>query len=311
MLPMKAIWSQVVDFVRRRPVWFVTSAWLLLALTTFVCFATFVGGAARFYASLPPQHQWANYDRAAVDLLFPTFWVALLTAITSSVLLGLGFRAVASASVAIAWVCLIGGCTLRLSLIEKGPEQFLRYAGQQKFLVPWRYNPQGADSPSLSGFRVFLCPDLLLGLYDEGCHTPTQRLAIRPAEAGIDNFWEAKGIWKFSQIEVRPAGVRNGYQVSIGTISAQVPHRDRAIFYFKRFDPEGSLRCLVICYFGSCRRQTQIGDYILDYDADGSLSESNIVELDGLDQELVDTFLSDRDVKDKKLAKLMDSWVVP
>jgi hypothetical protein len=309
---MKAICFEVVDFLRKRPAWFVTSAWLLLMLTAFICFAALVGGATRTYTSLPPQHHWANYDRAAVHLLFLAFWVALLSAIASSVLLGLGFRTVASATVAIVWVCLIAGGALRLALVEEGPTRFLEYAGQQKFLVPWRYIPQGSDSPSLSGFYVFLCPDSLLGRYDEGCHTALQRLAIRPAEAGFEYFWEEKSIWKFSKIAMRPAAVRDGYQVSIGTIDAQGPNRKQAIF-FKRSDPVESVRCLVICVFGSCRRQAMMGRYILSYDASYLLSESTFVEWDGLEQKLAapETTFGDWDAIDQRLAKLVDAWVVP
>jgi hypothetical protein len=308
---MKSICFEVVDLLRKRTAWFVTSAWLLLLLTAFICFAAFVGGAARHYTSLPPQHHWANYDRAAVHLLFFVFWVALLTAIASSVSLGFGSRTVASASVAIVWVCLFAGGMLRLALVEKGPEQFLKYSGQQKFHVPWRYIPQGADSPSLSGFYLFF-PDSLLGPYDEGCRTAAQRVAIRPAEAGFEYFWEEKSIWKFSKIAMTPAGVRDGYQVSIGTIDAYGPHLKQAIF-FKRSDSVGSIRCLVICVFGSCRREALIGHYILSYDASYLLSESTFLKWDGLEQKLAapETTFGDWDAIDQRLAKLVDAWVVP
>ena len=307
---MKAICFEVVDFLRKRSAWFVTFAWLLLMLTAFICFAAGIGGAARAYTSLPPQHPWANYDRAAVHLLFLAFWVALLTAIVSSVSLGSGFRTVASASVAIAWICLIAGGALRLALIEEGPEQFLVYAGQQKFLVPWRYIPQGSDGPSLSGFHVFLCLDSLLARYDGGCQTAMQRLAIRPAEARFEYFWEENGIWKFSRMAMRPAGTRDGYQVFIGTIDAQ--NRKQAIF-LTRSDSVGSIRCLVICIFGSCRRQALMGRYILSHDASYLLSESTFVEWDGLEQKLAgpETTFGDWDAMDQRLAKLIDAWVVP
>lgn len=307
---MKAIFLEIADFLRKRPAWFVTSAWLLLLLTAFICFATFVGGAARYYASLPPQHHWANYDRAAVHLLFFAFWVALLTAIASSVSLGFGFRTAASALVATVWICLIAGGTLRLALVEEGPEQFLEYSGQQKFLVPWRYIPQESDSSSLSGFYVFLCPDSLLGEYDEGCHTAMQRIAIRPAHAGFEYFWEEKSIWKFSKIEMKPAGARDGYQVSVGTTAAQ-RHQIQAIF-FERPDSAGSTHCLVICVFGSCRRQALIGNNILSYDASYLLSETTFVEWDWLEQKLAppEATFGDWDAIDQRLARLVSSWIV-
>jgi uncharacterized membrane protein len=309
---MKAISFEVVAFLRKRPAWFVVSAWLLLLLTAFICFAAAVGDAARHYTSLPPQHHWANYDRAAVHLLFLAFWVALLTAIASSVSLGFGFRTAASALVATVWVCLIAGGTLRLALVAEGPEQFLVYSGQQKFLVPWRYIPQGSSSPSLSGFYVFMCPDSLLGEYDEGCHTAMQRLAIRPAQAGFEYFWEEKGIWKFGKIEMRPAGVRDGYQVSIGTTTASQRRQIQAIF-FERPASAGSTHCLVICVFGSCRRQALIGNNILSYDASYLLSEATFVEWDGLEQKLppLDTKFGDWDAIDQRLVRLVSFWIAP
>jgi len=306
---MKVVWYQIANFLSKKAVWFVIAAWLLLVPTLYAYLAMAVGAIN----VRGPQHEWANYDLAVVHLLILSFWIAPLTAFASSFLLGSGLRTIAAASVVVAWVCLIVGGTVRLALVERGPQQFLRYAGEQQFLVPWRYSPRGSDSPSRTGFYVFMCPDTLRGQYDRGCQTTKQRLTIRPAEAGFEYFWEEKRIWKFSQIEMKAAGARDGYQVQIGTIFLPEWHRERTIFYFGRTDSDGSPRSLVICDSGSCRRQTLIGHYILDYDANYLLSESTFVDWNGLEQKLSapETTFAQWDVIDRKLAALIDTWAVP
>ena len=106
-------------------------------------------------------------------------------------------------------------------------------------------------------------------------------------------------------------GFRDGYQVYIDTNPGR--RRKQTIFYFRRTDPEGNVRTLVICDSGSCQRQTQIGHYILDYDAKRSLSKSTFVMWDGWEQKLAapETNFADWDVMDKKLAALVDTWAVP
>jgi hypothetical protein len=298
----------MANFLHKKAVWFVIVAWLSLVPTLYAYLAMAIGAIN----VRGPQHEWANYDLAVVHLLILSFWVAPLTAFVSSFLLGSGLRATAAASVVVVWICLIVGGTVRLTLVERGPQQFLRYAGDQQFLVPWQYSPRGPDSPSRTGFYVFLCPDTLLGQYDRGCLTTRQRLTIHPAEAGFDNFWEENRIWEFSKIEMRPAGVRDGYQVQIGTIFLQEWQRERTIFYFRRTDSDDNPRSLVICDYGSCRRQTLIGHHILDYNANYLLSESTFVDWNGLEQKLAapETIFAEWDAIDKKLAALVDTWAV-
>lgn len=97
---MKAVWSQMADFLRRTPVWFVVAAWLLLPLTMYVRFVLEVGAIC-----IPgPQHEWANYDNAVIVLLYYSFWAALLAVLTSTVALGAGRRTIASAAVVVIWL---------------------------------------------------------------------------------------------------------------------------------------------------------------------------------------------------------------
>jgi hypothetical protein len=299
---MKAVWSQIADFLRKKPVWFVVAAWLLLVPTIFTRFALEVGAI-----DVPgPQHEWANYDQAVIVLLYYSFPLALLAALTWSIALGKGLRTIASASVVVIWLGLVSGGTLWLASIERGPQQYLRYAGQQQFFVPWQYNPRGSDSPSRSGFYVFLCLGSLLGIYDSPCHSAKQ-LTILPAETGFDS-WEER-IWQFRQNGMTHAGVRDGYQVYVDTLQAQGARRELTTFYFRRTDSEGKLRCQVICKSGPCQRQILIGRYILDY----RVSESTFVDWNGLEQKLAapETTFAEWDVIDKKLAALVDTWAVP
>lgn len=176
-----------------------------------------------------------------------------------------------------------------LAFMERGPQQFLRYAGQQQFLVPWQYGPRGSESPSRSGFYVFLCFGSLLGIYDSSCHSANQ-LTILPAETGFDS-WEER-IWQFRQNGMTRAGIRDGYQVYVDTIQAQGARPELTKFYYRRTDSEGKLQGLVICSSGSCQRQILIGRNILDY----RLPESSFIEWDELEQ---------------RLAALVNTWAAP
>jgi hypothetical protein len=286
---MKAILPQIADFLSQKPIWFVVTAWLLLVPTICAHFI-FEVGAIRFRG---PHHEWASYDRALGYLLYYSFWIALLAAIASTIALGQRRRALAAASVVAVWLGLTAGGASWLALVPKGPQHFVRYAGQQKFFVPWQYDPGGSESPSRGGFYVFLCFDSLLGKFEKTCHRAAQ-LTILPAETGFDS-WEER-TWQFRKGEMKPAGVRGGYQAYIDSIPAQGGRPELTTSYFRRINSQGQLRCLLICKSGSCQRQMLVGHFILDYVTDDLVLDSGFSERDELDQ---------------KLMALVSSWAVP
>jgi hypothetical protein len=82
---MKAVWSQIADFLRRKPV----CCRLVVAASDDVCPLRARG---RRNPHPRPQHEWANYYQAVVVLLYHSFSVALLAALTSTVALWAGQR---------------------------------------------------------------------------------------------------------------------------------------------------------------------------------------------------------------------------
>jgi hypothetical protein len=288
-MTMKAAQSLLPNFLRRKAVWFVVTAWLLLVLTVLAYLTSGVGAAIN--AFYHPQHEWAAYDRAVVRVLQLAFWIALLAALGASLALALGWRTIASASVVLLWVGLAAAGAPQLIFVEKGPQQFRRYVGQQQFVVPWAYDPRGADNPSRNGFYVSLCLNSLLGTYDKACREGRQ-VTILPLETGFAHSFEEIS-WQRRQDQMKLAGSRAGYQQYIYTNPAEGNRRELTLSYYRCTSLEGILLSLVTCYqSGSCKRETVAGHYMLDYD-------------------VPETAFSEWDAIDQKLAALVDSWAVP
>jgi hypothetical protein len=290
---VKAIWFETANFLRKNPAWFVVAAWLMLIPTQFIRFVMEVGAID----VRGQQHEWADYDQAVFYLLYLSWWVAAVIAFASSLILGAGLRALASVSVLVAWVGFLAGGAIRLALVEKGPQQFLKYAGEQKFLVPWRYSPRGSDSPSRGRFSVSLCLNSLLGIYDEACHHGAQ-VTVLPAETGLDSWEERIWQWKYQLKRVTLVGEQSGYQVST----------EANVLYYRRSDADGNLQALVTCEYGSCRRQVLIGKLVIDY----AVPEPVFVERHGFAEgsPAPDADFSKWDEPDERLAVLANSWAV-
>jgi uncharacterized membrane protein len=284
---MKKVWSEIVDFLSKNRVWFVVAAWLLLILTVFASLTAGVGAAIN--ATYHPQHGWVTYDHAIIRVLYLALGLASLATLISSVALALGWRTTASASVVLFWLGLITCGTYMLTSVERGPQQFQRYVGQQRFVVPWQYKPQGSDNPGPNGFHVSLCLGSLLGTYDKACRGGTQ-VSMYPPKLGFA-FEETS--WQRRQNDIKLAGFRDGYQMYLYSIPPEGSRRGLTLTYYRRANAAGNVGTLVTCYqSGSCVRRTLMGDHILVY----STEESAINEWDAID---------------RKLAALVDSWAVP
>lgn len=187
------------------------------------------------------------------------------------------------------WTGLLAAGTGQLLLVQRGPQQFDRYVGEQRFIVPWQYGPNGSDSPGRNGFHVRLCLNSLLGAYDPSCRDSTQ-LSIYPPQLGL-SFEEAT--WRRRQDDMKLVGSRDEYQIYLYTIPAEGSRGELTLTYYRRTDPDGKLLTLVICYsVGSCERRTRMGNHVLVY----RTPESNFPEWPAMDN---------------RLAALVNSWTAP
>jgi hypothetical protein len=286
---MTASRATITSLLRDRAGWFVAIAWLLLVLTILACLT--VGVASGISAFYHPQHEWANYNRAEARLLQLAFVIALSVALASSVTLALGWRTAAWVSVAWCWIGLIIGGALYLNSIEKGPQQFERYAGQQHFRIPWQYGPGGSDRPNPSGVTLFLCLDSLFGRYDAACtHRKQEQVSIYPPNA---DFMGDERDWQRHPNEMRAAGTENGHQAYVKSIAAEGVRKGFTLYYFRLTNSDGKLLRVVTCYeAGSCSHYAMIGPYILFYTA----PRAAFPEWDAIDH---------------KLTALVDSWAMP
>ena len=281
--------SRTTGLLTRRAGWFVFLAWLLFALTAFSCLAIGVGSSINLkYHSL---HEGAPFDRASLQVLPIAFGVALFAAVASSLALALRRRAIAFYVVAACWIVLTLGSTFYLASIDKGPQQFDRYAGEQRLRIPWQYDPRGSDKPDPNGVSVRLCLDTLRGAYDESCHDSKQ-VAIYPLDDRRLQHVEVPR-YQRSESEDQPTGIRDGHQGYVHTTPAEGQRKAITSYYYRLTNSEGSLQRTVSCYgFGSCDHRAIAGRYVLDYQApDSAFSQWNAM--------------------DRKLAELVDSWAMP
>lgn len=279
--------AQITGFLRNRAAWFVVAAWLLVILTVPVSILFSIGpGINAFYH---PQHEWATYDRAVIDVLNLAIVAAVFAAIGSSIAFASGWRALASAMVVGCWVGLLAAGTGQLLLVQRGPQQFDRYVGEQQFVVPWQYGPRGSDSPGRNGFSVNLCLTSLLGTYDPACRDSTQ-LSIYPPQLG---FSVEESTWRRRQDDLKLAGSRGEYQIYLYTIPAEGSRSELSLTYYRRTDPDGKLLTWVTCHSGSsCECHTRMGNYVLVY----RTPESAFPEWTAMDD---------------RLSALVNSWAAP
>ena len=249
---------------------FVVAAWLLLALTIVAMLAAGVA-AGMFYAALA---------------------MALLAALASSAALALKRRTVASTSVVVCWIVLIGASAGYSSFIEQGPQPFDRSVGQQHFRIPSQYAPRGVGSPTASGISVRLCLASLLGAHDAACsHGKQEQVSIYPPDLGFAGSIEETS-WQRHPDQMKPEGIRYQHQAYVHSIPADGGRRGVTLYYFRLTNPEGKLVRSVTCYeAGSCQHYAMVGSHLLLYTA----PEADFAEWDAIDH---------------KLSALADSWTV-
>ena len=280
--------SRTTGLLTKRAGWFVFLAWLLFALTIPACLAIGVGSSINL--TYHPLHEGAPYDRASLQVLPIALGVALFAAVASSLALALRRREIAFYVVTACWIVLTIGSTFYLASIDKGPQQFDRYAGEQHLRIPWQYDPRGSDEPGPNGVSVRLCLDTLRGAYDASCHDSKQ-VTIYPLDDRRLRHVEVPR-YQRSESEDQPTGIRDGHQGYVHTTPAEGQRKAITSYYYRLTNSEGSLQRTVSCYgFGSCDHRAIAGSYVLIYQA----PESAFPQWNAMDQ---------------KLAVLVDSWAM-
>jgi uncharacterized membrane protein YhaH (DUF805 family) len=288
---MTTVQSAISSQLSRRAGWYVIVAWLLFLLTILACLTVGVGSAIN--AFYHPQHEWANYERAVSRLLEVAFGVAVFAALASSIALAVKWRTAASSVVALCWIGLVAGGAVYLGSIDKGPQYFDRYAGQQHFRIPWQYGPSGSDKPTPNGITLFLCLDSFLGRYETACtHGEQHQVSIYPPKLDFMGGVQESS-WQRHRDQWKPAGIQNGHQAYIHSIPAEGGRSGLTIYYFRLTNSEGKLLRAVECFErGNCEHYAMVGRYLLFYTAPRSA-------------------FPEWDAMDRKLTALADTWAVP
>lgn len=280
---------QIEGFLRSRAGTFVVICWLLFAVSIPICLSIIVTTAIGLtYFAASPHRPFDAYDNHAA-------WICLaavaFAALASSIALGLKYRATASALVIATCTTTIAGIMIARSFVTPGPDYFERRAGQDVFLVPWKYvsTSPGAPldrMPMEIGFSVNLCFSNLGGRTDAGCRF-IQDVHVLPSESGGDDRDLAS--WTRYRSQMSPGPDRNGYRSF--ELSATLPSGHLLVqHYFARLTPDGSLTRLVICRMNSetlCTTHALVGHLWLHYQA--GLAEAD-------------------EVFDGKIAALIESW---
>jgi hypothetical protein len=149
---------------------FVFVAWILVVLTIGAALTIGVGAAiSAFYHPLARSAPFANLT---VQIIKATLLGGIAVAVLASIALACRWRRAATLSVVVVWCLLALGSMLAYAMTKPGPEIFERYLGDQKFLVPWQYQPGGpsASHASPNSFSISLCLNSLRGWYDKACN---------------------------------------------------------------------------------------------------------------------------------------------
>jgi hypothetical protein len=279
----------MLRFLRERAGWFVLAGWALLPLT--ILWAIGESVTAAINAFYHPHHRGAPLDRFIIQAVYIVPVISLAAAVASSLLFTLKLRLAASVAVVGGYSVLFVGVTGARLVVKPGPEHFERYVGTERFSVPWQYAPRGEGRPISGGFYVVICPSNLRGTYDKLCRDPQrQQFSIYPSDTGFDRIFHV-GFWRSRLSEMKIGEVRHGHQSYSYTFTSPAGGRRATTEYLARYDQEGKLTRLVVCYSPRSCLHARVRNYVLSYPAEGSA-------------------LSEWQTMDRKLADLVDSWRV-
>jgi len=212
-----------------------------------------------------------------------------IAAAAPSIALALKFRVTASALVVGCWSAILASYILLLSLgtprirqlVGPRPQQFERYVGSQRFVVPWQYQPVGADVLNSSGFSVRICKASFRGAYELGCEGSSQ-VGVSPADTGFGRQFDVT-FWRDRLPEMKVGEIHHGHQEYSYAPALDAQGRTTTTRYFVRRAPDGQSSRLVVCYAsGGCRHHVRAADYALSYDA----PEAKLAEWETMDRDL-------------------------
>jgi hypothetical protein len=281
---------QVGRILRSRAGTFVVIGWLLFLVSIPICFSVVVGTAIGLtYFAASPQIPFDRFYNTASWIFLASVAFA---AVASSIALALKFRATSSALVVVTWTMTIAGILVARSFVKPGPKYFERHAGQEVFLVPWKYVPTSPGMPPDKmpkeiGFSADLCLSNLEGRGDKDCRA-IQGVHVLPNEESVA-YPDLKS-WRKYRSQMSPGPERSGYQSFALSYTLEDGGPTRVERYFARLDSSGQLTRLVVCRLNIqefCMHHALVGKYWLRYHAD--LAEGD-------------------DTLDAKLAALIESW---
>jgi hypothetical protein len=267
---------------------------VLLAVAIPICLSILVGAAiCAFYGPTLRDAPFCIYDGRAAEF---AVGASAIAAVASLIALLLKFRLAASLLVVGIWSVIFLGIPGARLFVQPGPEYFIRHLGEQKFKIPWQYEPSHVmgkteEDPTELGFGFQLCQSSFKGAQDPDCIGRHTGVRVSPKKANLINMGIEKSIWreKLSQMRLEPD--RDGYQSYAyefvpppgSTVAPQVTH------YYVRRDSEGEIIRFVVCHGPPiCDHDAVVGDYVLSYAA----------------------ALDDGEATQAKLMRLIDSWRV-
>ena len=279
--------SHFIDIVRRRAGWFFAAGWAFILLA--IAYEFLVGALASMNVFYHPLHKDAPLQLFDRDTSLIAIICLVATGIAATVLFGRKHRLPALAVIVAGCTALFAGLAIAKSFVRLGPEQFVRYIGSQRFIVPWHYNPQGYDRANDQDLSISVCWNDMRGSWEsETCRV--RRVQISPRSRGLtkDRDWDMRGQ---PQSTMKREQDRYGLEV-FRLMTQDAADQPLAPIYFASRSPSGETTALARCIGGICRYETLIGEYHLYY--------TSLIEELATWQE-----------NDLKIAAAVDSWRAP
>jgi hypothetical protein len=260
----------MIAFFEARAWWFVALAWLLFPLAVLIGVASII--ASGISLTYFPQHQQAPIDRLYQYAAYVVMPLSLAVALASTLLTAEKCRRAAITLVVGGWGVIAFGFGLATLLVKPGPEYIERYAGAERFSVPWRYQPLDADHTSQNGFAIRLCLDSLQGVYDEECGSRSQA-------------WVYPYVQSLGDIATK-LGWHRGLMAGTSLDGHELYEGLRTRYYL-RTDTRGQITRFVYCSRSSCRHHVITPHYVLAYDGWGQFADWQM-----MDHKLIDLISS-------------------
>ena len=278
---MRRVWDRTLNFLRTQAGWFIALAWLLLILAFVGYFL--VGAAAGIAVFYHPLHQNTPFHLANLEVSKAAFFVAIIVALGSSIAMLLQRRLLAAISVILTCIAFPVGAKIRLSLAQPGPQEFPRYIGNDRFMIPWTFSPRGVEQSNTYGLVMQLCPENLRGTYDPECRNAIQ-LIVQRGQRGFERSSDMDFFQKQAS-SMQPIEARNNHRGYAYTSPPNNQGKTTTSRYYLLRDEKGQPIRIVKCYeFGICAHTALIDRYALEY----SVKDAPLADWQAMDRKLMD-----------------------